>query len=110
MPRYRIYYLKDSQRQHFRHLPPGNSQAGPLPVKLKDYQEGGEIEATSPYTAWKQLKGSEDRRPLEVGDVLEIDTGALLVCRWVGFEDARWHVPEPPPTIPKSQESAAAMQ
>jgi hypothetical protein len=93
MPRYRIYYLKESQRQHFRNAPP---VPGPLKIKLKDYQEGGEIEAASPYAAWKQIQGTEDRPPIGVGDVLETDTGALYVCRWAGFEEAQWRLPEEP--------------
>jgi hypothetical protein len=93
MPRYRIYYLKESQRQHFRNAPPA---PGPLKIKLKDYQEGGEIEAASPYAAWKQIQGTEDRPLIGVGDVLETDTGALYVCRWAGFEEAQWRLPEEP--------------
>ncbi len=107
MPRYRIHYLKDSPRQHFRSAPP---VAGPLQLKLKDYQEGGEIEASSPYAAWKHLKETADRRPLEVGDALETDTGALYVCRWAGFEEARWYFPEPPPIMPQPPEPPVAMQ
>ena len=97
MPRYRVYYLKDSQRLHFRNTPPGSPQGSePYQLKLKDYQEGGQVDAPSPYSAWKHLKETEDRRPIEVGDALELDTGALYVCRWTGFEEARWFVPEPP--------------
>jgi hypothetical protein len=106
MPQFRIYYLKDPQRQHFRRLPPGNAQSGPLLLKLRDYEVGGEIEAASPYAAWKELRKAHSRRSIGVGDALETDTGGLLVCRWVGFEEARWHVPEPPPR--KSQEQPAA--
>ena len=97
MPRYRIYYLKESQRPHARHAAPA---PGPHKLKLKDYQEGGQIEASSPYAAWKQMQAGEDRRPLEVGDALETDTGSLLVCRYVGFEEALWYLPEPPAAIP----------
>lgn len=107
MPRYRIHYLKDSQQQHFRSAPP---VAGPLKLKLKDYQEGGEIEASSPYAAWKHLKEIADRRPIEVGDALETDTGVLYVCRWAGFEEAQWYLPEPPPIIQKSPEPPEALQ
>ena len=91
MPRYRIYYLKESQRQHFQQAP----ATGPLKLKMKDYEPDGEIEASSPYAAWKQLREAEgERRPIEVGDALETDTGALVVCKYVGFEEAQWHIPE----------------
>ena len=107
MPRYRIYYLKETQRQHFRNAPP---VPGPLKLKLKDYQEGGEIEASSPYSAWKQLKDTAERRPIEVGDALATDTGSLYVCRWAGFEEAQWYLPEPPPMSQTPTEPPAAMQ
>ncbi len=98
MPRYRIYYLRESQRQHFRHAPPA---AVPPKLKMKDYQPEGEIEASSPYAAWKQMReAGGERRPIEVGDALETDAGALLLCRYVGFEEAQWFVPEPPPSQP----------
>ena len=98
MPRYRIYHLREAQRQHFRQAPPA---PGPLKLKLKDYQPGGEIEATSPYTAWKQLHGNPgELQPIGIGDARETDTGTLLLCRYAGFEEAEWFVPEavsPPP-------------
>jgi hypothetical protein len=117
MPRYRIHHLKESQRQHFRQAPPG---ASPLQLKRKDYQPGGEIEAPSPYAAWKQTLAAEatqeaDCPPIGVGDALETDTGALLVCKYVGFEEAQWFVPEPaaapaesaglPPVTPDAERS-----
>ena len=101
MTRYRIHYLRDSQRQHFRQAPPA---PGPLQLKRKDYQPGPEVEAASPYTAWKQLQeGSGDLRPIGVGDVLETGTGALLICRYAGFEEAAWLAPEvlSPPPVPE---------
>ncbi|HYM09135.1 MAG TPA: hypothetical protein VEU62_00310 [Bryobacterales bacterium] len=97
MPRYRIHYLKESQRQHFRQAPPG---AVPLQLKRNHYEPGGEIEAASPYAAWKQMLEADaspapERRPIGVGDALENETGALQVCKYVGFEEAQWFVPEP---------------
>jgi hypothetical protein len=41
------------------------------------------------------LRNSE--RPLGVGDILETSAGDLRICKYVGFEVARWFVPEPPP-------------
>ena len=107
MARYRIYYLRESQRQHFRQAPPA---PGPLKLKLKDYQPGGEIESASPYTAWKQSQETPgELPPIGVGDALESDTGALLLCRYVGFEEAEWFVPEAvsPPPAPEAESSPA---
>src|SRR5712692_576982 len=57
MPRYRIFHLKESQRRHFQQAPPGQA---PPKLKMKDYEPGGEIEAASPYAAWKQLREGEE--------------------------------------------------
>lgn len=67
-------------------------------VKSKDYEDAGEIEAATPYAAWKLL-GAE-HRALAPGDVLEIVTGdgapgELTIVKYVGFEPAKWYVPEP---------------
>lgn len=94
MPRYRIHYLKESQREHFRHAAPSPA---PVRLKLKDYQPGGEIEAPTPYAAWKKMRAEEAGQPIDVGDALESEAGALVVCRYVGFEEAQWFVPEAAP-------------
>jgi hypothetical protein len=109
MARYRIYYLKESQRQHFRQAAP---LPGPLKLKPRDYEPGGDLDAPSPYAAWKLLQERGGERPIGVGDALESDTGALLVCRYVGFEEAHWFVPEPasPPLSPEPPESPARPQ
>ncbi len=104
MPRYRIYYLRDSQRPHFRSAPP---VPGPLRLKRKDYQEEGVIEASSPYAAWKSSREETGRRPIEVGDALELDAGMLYVCRWAGFEEAQWRVPEPHPPLAEAPAGGA---
>ena len=112
MLRYRIYYLKESQRQHFRYAPP--AEPGPVKLKMKDYQPDGEIEASSPYAAWKKMRdeaGQEDgRRPIDIGDALETDTGALLVCKYVGFEEAQWLLPEAPAMPGQEPRSTPAIQ
>ncbi len=102
MPRYRIFYLKESQRRHFQQAAPGQ---GPPKLKMKDYEPGGEIEAVSPYAVWKTLReGVGEQRAIQVGDALESDTGALVVCKYVGFEETQWFVPEPetPPASPSA--------
>jgi hypothetical protein len=39
------------------------------------------------------LRNSE--RSVGVGDILETPSGQLRICKYVGFEEARWFVPEP---------------
>jgi hypothetical protein len=92
MPVFKIHRLKDSAQQQFRWAPhtPGSS-----PVKPKDYEVAGEVEAATPYEAWLSLKGTEQE--LRVGDLLESETGSLRVCKYVGFEEAAWVIPEPKP-------------
>ena len=62
-------------------------------VKPKDYQKGAVVEAASPYAVWLALRDSEDA--LQVGDVLELEGLELRIFKYIGFEEARWYVPEP---------------
>jgi hypothetical protein len=89
MPKYRIYRMKDGPRQHFRWAP---HVSGAASVKPRDYQPAEEIEASGEYDAWSRLRASE--QPLAVGDLLESESGALHICKYVGFEAASWVVPE----------------
>jgi hypothetical protein len=41
------------------------------------------------------LRGTEEE--LQVGDLLEVDSGELRILKYIGFEEARWYVPEPVP-------------
>jgi hypothetical protein len=87
--------MKETPRQHFRWAP---HVAGAANVKRRDYDEGGEeIVAADEYAAWDELRESE--RPLAVGDLLETDSGALRICKYIGFEEAAWILPtaESPP-------------
>ncbi|HWD98946.1 MAG TPA: hypothetical protein VG345_07910 [Bryobacteraceae bacterium] len=90
--------MKEAPRQQFRWAP---HVSGAANAKQKDYEPSGEVEAESEYAAWASLRQSG--RPLEIGDVLEIlsadatPTGVLRICKYVGFEEARWFVPEPQP-------------
>jgi hypothetical protein len=88
MPNYRIYRMKEAPRQHFRSAP---HVSGAADVKRKDYEEGGQIEADNEYAAWENLRASE--KPLQIGDLLEIDTGELRICKYIGFEQAAWVMP-----------------
>jgi hypothetical protein len=89
MPMYRVYRMKDAPRQQFRWAP---HVAGAAGVKARDYEPEGEVQADSEYDAWIRLRASE--RPLAVGDLLESESGALRICKYVGFESANWVIPE----------------
>ncbi len=95
MPAFKIHRIKDTQHQQFRWAP---HTAGMAQVKPKDYEPAGEVEAPSPYTAWNQLKDTGEA--LRVGDVLESPEGKLFICKYVGFEEAQWVIPEPKPAGP----------
>lgn len=100
MPQFRIHRMKDQPRDAFRWAPHVSAEAV---VKPKDYEPSGEIEAAHEYDAWKVLSSTE--RPLLVGDLLETEGGGLRICKYVGFENARWFIPEPPQ--PKTADSEA---
>ena len=103
MPVYQIHRLKETQRQQFRWAPhaPGVSIAKP-----KDYEPGPRVEAASPYALWLALRESEDA--LQLGDLLQLDgQEELRIFKYIGFEEARWYVPEP---VPASHSVAAAVE
>jgi hypothetical protein len=95
MPAYQIHRLKDSQRQQFRWAP---HTSGVTIAKLRDYEKGQVVEAASPYAVWLALRGTEEE--LQVGDLLEVESGELRILKYIGFEEARWFVPEPAPAPP----------
>ena len=86
---YRIYRIKESASQQFRWAP---HVSGAAEVRRKDYDEGGEVQAGNEYAAWIAMR--EAGTPLRVGDVLEQPGGELRLCKYVGFDAARWIVPE----------------
>ena len=90
MATYRIHRMKDVPRQQFRFAP---HVSGAATVKVKDYQRDGEVEAENEYDAWNSLRSTD--QALQVGDLLELPTGELRIYKYVGFETANWHVPEP---------------
>ena len=96
MPAYQIHRLKETQRQQFRWAP---HTPGVTIVKLKDYEPGSVVEAATPYALWLALRETENA--IGVGDLIEIvgDTpgGELRILKYIGFEEARWYVPEPAP-------------
>jgi hypothetical protein len=91
MPAYRIYRLKETVRTQFRWAP---HTIGVSTVKPKDYEQVSTVEASGPYAVWMQLKDSEGA--LQIGDILESDNSELRIYKYVGFEEARWHLPEVP--------------
>lgn len=92
MARYRIYRMRDTERQRFRWAP---HVGGCAAVKPRDYDQRGEVEALHEYDAWRALR--ESGEPLQVGDVLENGAGQLRICKYVGFEPAEWVIAEPKP-------------
>ena len=90
MPAYQIHRLKEASRQQFRWAA---HASGVSVAKPKDYEKGPLMDAASPYALWMALRGTDDA--LQLGDLLESPhAGALRIFKYVGFEEARWHVPE----------------
>ncbi len=89
MPSYRLWRLKETQLQQFRWAP---HTIGVTHVKPKDYEESDVIESDGAYALWASLK--DTGQALRVGDVLETMTGELRIYKYVGFEEARWVLPE----------------
>ncbi len=95
LSRYRVLLLKDSKVPAYREASP---REGKHRLHQSHYEPAGEIEAPSPYSAWQKLRGEESARhafrPLGVGDVLESDRAALVVCNFWGFDPAEWQIPQ----------------
>jgi hypothetical protein len=90
---YQIHRLKETPRQQFRWAP---HTPGVTIVKVKDYEPGAVVEAASPYALWLALRESD--HALAVGDLIEAPGGELRILKYIGFEEARWYVPEPAPS------------
>jgi hypothetical protein len=89
MATFKIHRLKEAHQQNFRWAP---HTAGASAVKLNHYEEGWAVEAESEYAAWLTLR--EQGSALRVGDLLELPSGELRICKYIGFEAATWVVPE----------------
>ena len=66
-------------------------------MKPKDYDCSREVEAATPYAAWKFLAQEGD--VLRPGDILEVVSadgtgGELQITKYIGFEPAQWPLPE----------------
>ena len=99
MPRYRIHRIKDAPREAFRW---SAHTGGVAIIKPKDYDFSEEVDANTPYSAWKMLAAQD--RPLTPGDVLETITAEgtgldLKIAKYIGFEPAQWWVPELKPAM-----------
>jgi len=94
MPAYQIHRLKEAPRQQFRWAP---HTPGVTIVKLKDYEPGPVVDAVTPYALWLALRDSDNA--IAIGDLIEVvggsSGGELRVLKYIGFEEARWYVPEP---------------
>ena len=80
--------MRPHVKQSFRWAP---HVTGLATVKPRDYQPDGEFEAANEYALWAALRNSE--QALDVGDLLENtadSTGGLKICKFVGFESAKW--------------------
>ncbi len=89
MPVYRIFRMKENDRQRFRWQP---HTSGTSLAKPKEYEEQGSIEAPNAYAAWATMKDSEE--PLIVGDILLGPNDEMRILKYVGFEEAKWLIPE----------------
>jgi hypothetical protein len=97
--------MKDHPRLQFRWAP---HVSGITQIKPRDYEDGGVVEAQNFYDAWAILRGSP--KALDIGDALESASGDLRICKYVGFEEARWMLPEVKPEHqePETRGGAAA--
>ena len=97
MASFRVYRMRPHVKQSFRWAP---HVSGLATVKPRDYQPAGEFEASNEYALWAELRGSE--QALDVGDLVECQAaagaqpgGVLKICKFVGFESAKWVETEP---------------
>ncbi len=107
--RYRVHRMKDTPRENFRWAP---HTGGLATVRIKDYEAQEEIDAVSPYAAWKLLLNQA--RPLRPGDLLEPvpddgATGELQIAKYIGFEPAQWFIPEIRPHVSESEGDGASI-
>lgn len=102
MNAYQILRLRESARQQFRWAP---HIAGVSVVKPKDYEPCSIVEAESPYAAWLSLRQTDNA--LLLGDILEAPNAELRIFKYIGFEEAKWFVPEPAPVSGSNEVSAS---
>jgi hypothetical protein len=99
--------LKDHLRAQFR---AGPHVIGMASIKPGHYEPGESIDAASPYAAFFSMR--EAGTPLVVGDLLETENGSLRICKFVGFEEANWVLPDskPEPALAESPNPVSAVE
>jgi hypothetical protein len=105
MPCYRIFRMREAPRQQFRWAPHLN---GATAVKPRDYEEAGAVEGSGVYAVWASLR--ETANPLRVGDLLAAGDGDLRIVKYVGFEEARWVLPEVKTGLESAPVAAGAVE
>ena len=104
MALFRIHRIKEAAQQNFRWAP---HTSGVTAAKQKDYEAGGLVESAGLYQAWRQVRETADA--LRLGDILEsVESGEMRICKYVGFEEAKWFVPEVKGGAEEHTQSAAA--
>jgi hypothetical protein len=91
---FRVHRIRGTAREQFRWAA---HTGGTATAKPKDYEQGEEVEGTTPYDVWKLLSA---RASLQPGDILEaLDENDqslwLKIYKYIGFEPVEWFVPEP---------------
>ena len=99
MARYRIHRIRETVKEQFRWQA---HTGGTATAKPKDYELDGEFEAATPYALWTAMKA--EGKALCPGDVLETvredgAPGDLQIFKYIGFEPAKWWIPEPKPEL-----------
>ncbi|MBI1354710.1 MAG: hypothetical protein GC160_10210 [Acidobacteria bacterium] len=92
MPHYELYRLIEARRETYRNAAP---EPGAAAARAKHYEPAGEIEAQSPYQAWRRLQDAkaeqDEAAELGVGDVLRNrESGEWLICNYWGFDPVQW--------------------
>lgn len=93
MPQYQLFRLIDSRRENYKNAAP---EPGQTELRGRHYEPAGEVEAGSPYQAWRRLhnEAEESASPavLDVGDVLrDRASDQWLVCNYWGFDPVQWN-------------------
>ncbi len=104
MPQYQLFRLIDSRRETYQSAA---LEPGQIELRPQHYVPAGEVEAGSPYQAWRWLKRAGDDAQalaeLAVGDVLrDCDNDQWLVCNYWGFDPVQWN-DAPPLTMEQMQ-------
>lgn len=89
MATFRIHRLKPVPREQFRWAA---HTGGEAIIKPKDYEPAETVDGHTVYAAWQAMNDANE--PLAPGDLLESESGELKILKYIGFESAKWFVPE----------------